>query len=488
MIDGICKFGLVVLMVAAVAGGVCGQSGGRPGEGTEADVTDQKKKRIERLLDRLRSGQRQERLRAENRILQLGPEVIPFLERRIRQSKVSAYYELLLKFRALHDASGDGSPSKKAADSFSVERERERMKTEEGAPEQGKTNFLKRRYRDALDRYREGRYEQAERLAKAILELAPEVSFRDRIERFLVRVRERIMNSSIVVGGISTDKYRYQWGEIVHVRLSLRNASDDPLKIFFGPPPEDTFFETDGNEQGKDGAKQHETTSEEDGGDSTKKGKNGDERRTSDKQGSKKIFMEIIHEETGIFGNSVTQNRHREIDAPQKVNLEPGKRWTKHVILKTSDYPKKSVLRRFRVRARVRPSLLITGDRKMSRWITFREVTFEVYPNGMRRALPSTPEKIKYHLRSGNLKDVFFLTQLLPSREQTEIVTYFLEVLPHLNDRFARTIMVLLRSLTDQNNFYKKEKWLKWGHSNFDIETRKPKERTSSAFERYFNR
>ncbi len=456
-------------------------------------------KRIQRLLNQLHSDQESTRVNAQDALLKLGQDVIPYLKRRIRNTRAAEYYELLRQIQTLHNHSGKQKttspfdPEERL--SFSIDQELKRVDDSKDGSKTNKSVFLKQRYRDALDLYKKQQYKKARRLARSLLVVAPDVSFRDRMKEFLVRVREKIVNSSIVRGGLSTDKYRYQWGEVVHLQLSLRNVSDKPLALYFDTPPKDVILEEsdrsrvkNGSGNVKKGADGGNETNEVSG--SKRKRETGEPNQSvlvSDQESSKKIYVEIVNERIGIYGSSVTQNRHRELKIPSRIRLRPGAIWTKHVAIKTTDFPRKSVLRKFRIRARVRPALLVAGEEKMSRWITFREVQFEVFPEGMRQALPATPEKIKDHLRSGNVHDVFFLTRLLPAKHHEQIVKYFLTVLPYLKKGPSRTIMVLLRFLTEQDKMYKKKKWVEWGRSEYDIQSKEPRRKNGSSIERHFD-
>jgi len=412
----------------------------------------------------MRSDRREERIRARQHILRMGPEVIPLIRKQLRRSEMSGHFKLLERLRALK---GRTPPDE---NSFSVTEELEQVSSPAEDRSSGDVDtFLKKRYRDALKAYKSGDYRRADRLAGAILTVAPDVPFRDRVEQFRVEVRERIVNSTMLSARIKPDKYRYEWGELVHLDVAIKNISNKTLTIYFSPPQDVSLYRS---ETGSDRSRNPAVN------------RQGD--RASEQDGERTVFMQVMQEQIGMFGNSMEQNRNRTVAVPDRVRLNPRETWSKRILIRTSDEPRKHVLRRFRVKAKVRPSFIVIGDRRMSRWITFREARFELFPKGMREALPATPDKIRYHLQSGNLRDVFFLTHLLPRKHYEQIVPFFLTSLPDLNKRASRTIMVLLRSLTGQKKMYQKSSWLEWGRSTFDLDVKAPEGADPPTFERYF--
>ncbi len=427
---------------------------------------------IQRLIHKIEQAPKSESRAAQKELLRIGRPAIPQLESKIRQKNALKYYELIQQIRLLSeglDQAGTSSDSKEEkeedgdADNFSVKKEKEKLEASAMDPEDTRTfyNLLEARYRDALNAFESGKYRRARKLAEGILQVAPDHPLQKRIQNFVVKCKEHIVQSGIVQTSIAVDRNRYEWGETVKVVYRIKNVSDERVELHFDGMPEEMQF----SGKRKDGDSRNNNESD------RKQTEEPRQVHTAEETAEDNVIsVEAVTTEWNLLGRSMITNEYRSVPVPRWINLAPGATWEARRVFKTSSYEKNLVYREVRLRARVRPALIRKGKDVRSRWLRFHSDSFQIFPEGMRKALPATVKKMKKRLRAGIMTDVFFLGLLLPDDRRTEATTYFLKVLPHLKKRPARTVMFLLRRLTGRKFHYRVKRWVKWGKKQMNVD------------------
>lgn len=482
----------VVLVWFGVQAHVLANEPDEPSETSQTASSASFDERIQVLLNTLQSGDREEVLRAQQELLKAGWEAVPQIEQRLRSSDGGVLYRLLQQIRSLHAPplkQLDESSAGMGVDQFSIDKQLSSIKKwlNDTSPPKNE-QLLLQRFSDAVERYRNGEPRRGLTIAKALLIVAPEASFASKVRRFIRKCRERIFNESTIRANLKTNKIRYAWDETIPLTFQVKNVSGKPVTLHFDPPEDRRSRQEEEVNDSEPGSKQDSEAGSGDGSPKKKtdeanrgsgeaggedKGQSG-EVKVSDETSDKTILLEYEHEKIGISGDSTSVTGYREYEIPKNVHLPAGSTWKKTVTFDTSSFSHQFVLRRLTLRARVTPTFVDVGQGRLLRWISFGSADFELFPRGMRKSRPVTVEKIKRHLKAGNLRDVFFMTFLLSSDQSEPLVKFFLRVLPFLKRGNARTIMFLLRELTGKQFYYNREKWLNWGRDTFNVDARPP--------------
>lgn len=442
----LCLMGLYILSIPLMAEEDEKINGRDTLASSTSKVTDEevwgleKIERIHELLNRIRQGSEEEQKEARKALLQIGSPALPYVKEQIRQSEVGDLYDLIQQIQLLgkeRDWAGDGklfSDSKKNDQDTSKDDE-DRQTSEEALnpKEQSKLHeLLGARFQEAKALYHNQEYDQARRLVKSLMKVAPNHPRRAEMRSFLIQSKEKIVQNQVVRARIRVGRRWYEYGSGVNIELSIKNVSDKVVDIYFENPPKHLL-----NKELEKQVKENQKNS------------SGDESKqviTSDRMTKKgPVFLQSQITEWNMVGTSFIQNYSFEQKVPIHIRLAPGARWRSTKLLPLSRLDPKMVLRQYVTKGKVRPAFIVKGDEKYSRWIHFRPtVPYLVFPQGLFRFRPVTMEKIRSAVNARNWKSVFFMTFMLSKNKRKTCREYYQKMRSKLDNQNVKKMFRFL--------------------------------------------
>lgn len=147
--------------------------------------------------------------RALKHILQLGPDVIPHIQKRFKNKRMPCYYYLLQKLQCQQETD---------------------LKTST-ANVWNKDKYFLRRYQQARHLLQTREIAKALRIAQAILALEPDIHFAEQVQDFVRQCKDRQVSQRVVGGEMRANSHLYVPGQKLSLTLSVKNRRQMPLEL-----------------------------------------------------------------------------------------------------------------------------------------------------------------------------------------------------------------------------------------------------------------
>lgn len=197
----------------------------------DAGDLEEKTRRLSALVAELDSPRVEAREEAATRLLAAGGDAIPFVLDGVYRKNARLHLQVLEKLVAQERKGLPVELQMTDADLKAVVKDR--LGDPKSAPVR---TWLYARYLEAVDLFRQARYEEALARGSAILELDPRVDFADDVKRLRVKCEEELVQLHLVRLTAVTMTPVVGDNTVVKVAFNATNMSTGDVEIWFGPP------------------------------------------------------------------------------------------------------------------------------------------------------------------------------------------------------------------------------------------------------------
>jgi hypothetical protein len=386
----------------------------------------QKAKVIYDAIEKLQSESIPEQQEAFEKLLSMGPEVLPFISAYLKEKAIFLELVRQIIHKDIHSNVSQtftGSLhniGKLSSEATFIEK------------------YLYGKYLQALRLFEQENYDLARELSNAILIIEKNLSFKPQIQLLKIQCEEMLIQKELLKTTLTATAQNllppnlYEIGENIHLTLRLENVTLVPLEILF--------------------------------------------------QENDVIYLDVQYNQYDPFGNFTSQKWVEEV--PIKINslkLAPSekKEWT--FVLETKrDDPKSLSYRTYNLHTKIRPGTLKSealkkkiGMRETFRKIVSPSITLKCFPPDVEPVLKNPLERLETALKGGIPLDIFLCALLVPEKEQARAIELLIKTLEQpltaypdgieISPEIQETVIITsLKHITNLPFDVDKKTWLDW--------------------------
>ncbi|MHC4599246.1 MAG: hypothetical protein ACYS47_09605 [Planctomycetota bacterium] len=290
------------------------------------------------------------------------------------------------------------------------------------AEREGVRKFIEWKTREVSEHIDKGRFEEAEKLAKALLVVAPDAGGNVGLLKSLKNeARDGLQSRSVVGGEIRVPEDFLEVGDRVVVRVVLLNRSGAPLEVDMGDAGE----------------------------------------------GRGAATIRVAFEERGVLGGVRMDAWAVPLGGLRGTRVvEPGGSWETELVIDSADRsPFNPTVRIYRLSGEIWPRAMTLGARPLMRPIRLAEVVMTVYPRGLGPMRAAPFETMKEGVEEEFAPKVVLAAAFIPDERYREAVTLLVEGQERDLDNPAmrRAMRVALRSVTGRTDLpLEGDPWRRW--------------------------
>ncbi len=365
-------------------------------------------KRIQQAIDWLVDGDADLRAAGRKILREIGPEAIPFLERRLADRGMGEVYATLRELRTREGnfwVEEKDLPTAEQMDKDVPKLARDQV---------DKYVFVK--YHEAWSLAKKGRYEKAVEIVQAVLVLEPRTAHSEGLRRLRRFCDIRITQTTMCEAQAIPAKTIAIAGEKVEVKLRLRNVSKQPILIAF----------------------------------------------PADGQGFAVVDYSIrvpmpkgdVHE----------ASKSQEIRIEKEISIAVGAEWESSFPMDTGTALEEAQeLRIVQVQAWMQPSRIDLGTIPTNRRIVFEPAVVKIVSRKYEKDLTNPLAALGRYMDGGTVNDVFVMALLLEKEDREKGIELLIGAMRHAESRVGQTFLAtLLTFLTEQKLGPDPRAWRAW--------------------------
>ncbi len=408
----------------------------RPGAKEEEKPPDQEHEalfelaqRATTLVDRLIAAPENEVEAVSQELLKMGPPAIPFLMNKLGELRADRLVKVIDQIHYLEapPATELEAPAELGLSPTDFEKLKQPVSKDYAKELE---TLLYRKYLEAIELYKVRRYEQACRLAEAVIAVEPRLSFRTDLQRLKILCEERLLTSRQLAARLATRKRTCKVGETIEVVARIENLTAGPLTIELATT------------QMVNPARKGQGKSE---------------------PGRTHLFVTINYTEYDPYGNVHSIVRQEQVEVDPRIVLGLGQPWKRAFTLETlRDNPLGIVYKEYHLTAEMRPTSIAGITSSVPRKIVFEPLTVRVFPQDIDRILEHPLEFFVGALDAGSPLDILLGAMLVPEQDVPKAIEFIIMALPRVTDMGKRVLMNALRLLTKEPIEFDEQAWIKW--------------------------
>lgn len=366
-------------------------------------------------------------------LISTGQTALPYLREFFRHRGLDAPLELFEKLLA---QPGTELPKEALLGEQELLRLIEEARTRKGEAQR----YLYAKYLEAVESYRQQRYEDALHKVQALLTLEPQLPFGNEVKRLKISLEEALLVSTVLDARVVCDKDLYVVGEVANLTLRLSSRSPEEVRVLLAPPLPDEappFVPKGRDEAASESASAHPAPVE----------------------GILNIQLSE-HYPNGDFAMASRQDR---FTVTKDIVLRPPDLWEFSFRLETGkDNPLSPHYRTYRITAQFRPYAVVCGSKEYRRMVTFGPLELRVFPPDPTPVLENPISSLAQALDRGIPNDVFLCSLLVPEREWPKATELLVEALGRAREAEKPVLLNCLRRFTNEPFPLQEDAWKDW--------------------------
>lgn len=396
---------------------------------TEDEALFELARRTTTLIDRLLLAPENDVEAVSQELLLIGQEALPFLLGKLSELRADRLIKVIDQINYLHGTLPTDSEKPSELGLCPAEFDGLRRPLSEEDAKKLET-LLYQKYLEAIALYKAGKFEQAHKLAEALIIVERRLPFRPDVQRLKVLCEEALLTSRLVAARLAAKKRIYEVGETIEIVASMENLTAGPLTI-----------ELAASQPVEPAVKGAATVT----------------------PGKTHLFLTIEYTEYDPYGSVHSIVRQELVEVEPRITLSLEQPWRHSFNIETlKDNPLGMVYKEYKVMAEMRFASVSGATTLVPRRIVFEPLTLRVFPQDVDPILRHPLEFFIGALDAGSPIDILLGAMLVPEKDQLKAVEFMIKALPHATQIGKRVLMNTLRLVTKAPVQFDEQAWIKW--------------------------
>jgi len=394
------------------------------------DEAAKKTQRIDRAVGWLGDDDAEVREMGRKELLQIGPDAVPALEKKIAEKGAAELLKILRHLDRHPRISDTWIDEKEIKD---IEADEQFRREAEKLPKDAAEKFAYVKYQEALAHFRRKNYQRSFDMANALIALESRSAHLEAFKRLRRQSENMITQTSLIEAKVLQSKVWYLEDEPVELSVRMKNLYKSTITMTW-------------------------------------------DKGTDKEPGGGLVVLEVEVAMAEMNGNSSSDQRHQELRFENEVPIAPGAQWERKVTVDTSTAIVDSKqIRILKVGGWAQPMKISADAIGITRRIQFEPATVKILPKRYARFLENPWESFEKATADGSMDQIYICIQLLEEKDHDRAAAMLIQKLAAAKTPEGKTYAHnLLRALTGQALGTDARRWEVW-LQNRDAEKDKKK-------------
>jgi hypothetical protein len=384
----------------------------------QEDEVTKKAQQIDQAMAWLMNEDAEVREMGRKRILEIGKDAVPAIERKLAEKQVSELVQLLRHF--------DHSPGVEEA--WIAEKELKDLESDEQYKKEAERlnkdaveKLMYVKYQEAMAHVRHKNYQRAFEMANGLLALDPRSSHYDDYKRLRRHCENMITQTTLIEAKILQPKAWYVDGETVELAARMKNLYKAPMTLTW-------------------------------------------EKGTEKEPGGGVLLLDVNVEMKGMGGESVSDQRHQEMRFEEEIPIAPGAQWERKFTLDTSTAVRdEKAIRTITVGGWTQPAKVSTDGVNITRRVQFEPTIVKILPKKYERFMEDPLHWLEKMIADGDPQEIYVCSQLLDESTKDKGIDLLIGLLAKSNTVTSKAYAAnILTGLTGVSLGTDARRWQNW--------------------------